>query len=135
MDLNHRPLPNKKQCFLRVFRPFKAILEHQKYSKTIKFAVKLREKSCLIDLILIILSNCIKSLYILTNMDIIILTDGKEMIQMSPLAKELELNLIEQEKHLFKELDKSIDQMEQGQAISLNESIARIREKLEIHEV
>jgi len=54
---------------------------------------------------------------------------------MSPLAKELELNLIEQEKHLFKELDKSIDQMEQGQAISLNESIARIREKLEIHEV
>lgn len=54
---------------------------------------------------------------------------------MSPVAKELELNLIEQEKRLFKELDKSIDQMEQGQAISLNESIARIREKLEIHEV
>ncbi|MDZ5725750.1 MULTISPECIES: hypothetical protein [Acetobacterium] len=54
---------------------------------------------------------------------------------MSPLAKELEINLIEQEKHLFKELDISIDQMEQGQAISLNESIARIREKLKIHEV
>ena len=87
------------------------------------------------DLILVILINCLKSLCILTNMDIIILTDGKEMIQMSPLAKELEINLIEQEKHLFKELDKSIDQMEQGQAISFNESIARIREKLEIHEV
>jgi hypothetical protein len=60
--------------------------------------------------------------------DIIILTDGKEMIQMSPLAKELELNLIEQEKKLFKELDKSIDEMEQGQAIFLNDSIARVKE-------
>lgn len=54
---------------------------------------------------------------------------------MSPLAKELKPNLIEQEKNLFKELDKAIDEMEQGHAISLNESIARIREKLEIHEV
>lgn len=77
----------------------------------------------------------LKSLNIDTNMDIITLTDGKEMIEMSPLAKELKPNLIEQEKNLFKELDKAIDEMEQGQAISLNESIARIREKLEIHEV
>jgi hypothetical protein len=68
-------------------------------------------------------------------MDIITLTDGKEMIDMSPLAKELKPNLIEQEKNLFKELDKAIAEMEQGQAISLHESIARIREKLEIHEV
>ena len=68
-------------------------------------------------------------------MDIIILTDGKELIQMSPLAKEHEPDLIEQEKNLFKQLDKGIDEMERGKAIYLNESIARIREKLEIHEV
>lgn len=84
---------------------------------------------------LVILINYLKSLNIDTNMDIITLTDGKEMIDMSPLAKELKPNLIEQEKNLFKELDKAIAEMEQGQAISLHESIARIREKLEIHEV
>lgn len=52
---------------------------------------------------------------------------------MSPLAKELELN--EQEKNLFKQLDQAIDEMESGQALELNESMAKIREQLKLHEV
>lgn len=48
-DLKHRPLPNKKQCFLRVIRPFKAIFEHLKCSKTIKFAGNLQENHALLN--------------------------------------------------------------------------------------
>lgn len=54
---------------------------------------------------------------------------------MPPLDKEQILDMIEQEKNLCKQLDKGIDEMERGQVIFLNESIARIRAKLEIHEV
>lgn len=53
---------------------------------------------------------------------------------MSPLAKELERHLIKQENNLFKELDQAIDEMEEGQTISLNKSITQIKEKEESHE-
>jgi len=65
----------------------------------------------------------------------VILIVRKELIRMSPLDKEQKLDMIEQEKNLCKQLDKGIDEMERGQVIFLNESIARIRAKLEIHEV
>lgn len=69
------------------------------------------------------------------HMVILILIVRKVLIRMSPLDKEQKLDMIEQEKNLCKQLDKGIDEMERGQVIFLNESIARIRAKLEIHEV
>ncbi|MDI3535648.1 MAG: hypothetical protein PWR12_883 [Eubacteriaceae bacterium] len=47
---------------------------------------------------------------------------------MSQTPKELELS--DQEKNLFKKLDRAIDQMEAGQVIDLYESIDSIRKKL-----
>jgi hypothetical protein len=54
---------------------------------------------------------------------------------MAPLAKEHDLTLIEKENDLFKQLDKGIDNMEQGQVVLLKASLDNIMEKLKFHEV
>ena len=59
---------------------------------------------------------------------------GKEVILMA-LAEKDKNKLAEQEKALFIELDKGIDDMEQGRTYSHSDAMKMILERLKIHAV